>query len=72
MSMDQLPAMLKDIEALVTCESPSGDPAAIAASADLVARLGERLLNAKPERIGAHLGSPSSRALIAALITELT
>ncbi len=46
-----LPAMLADIEALVTCESPSADRPAVASSADLVARLGTRRLGTPPERI---------------------
>jgi glutamate carboxypeptidase len=47
----RLPRLLADIEELVTCESPSGDLAAVAASADVVARLGERLVGQAPERI---------------------
>src|SRR5690348_17196095 len=46
-----LPAMLSDIEALVTCESPSADHAAVAASADVVARVGAARLGVEPERI---------------------
>ena len=46
-----LPAMLADIEPLVDCESPSADLAAVARSADVVARLGAGLLGARPERI---------------------
>jgi glutamate carboxypeptidase len=46
-----LPAMLADIEALVTCESPSSDQAAVAECAALVDRIGTRLLGAEPERI---------------------
>lgn len=46
-----LPAMLADIGALVTCESPSDDLAAVAASADVVARVGAERLGAAPERI---------------------
>lgn len=46
-----LPAMLADIEALVTCESPSADLAAVARSADVVARVGSRRLGVAPERI---------------------
>lgn len=46
-----LPALLADIEELVTCESPSADLAAVAASADAVARVGARRLGAAPERI---------------------
>ena len=47
----RLPAMLADIETLVRRESPSADLAAVAASADLVAATGEKLLGAAPERI---------------------
>lgn len=46
-----LPALLADIETLVRLESPSSDLAAVAASADLVARIGERYLGAAPDRI---------------------
>jgi glutamate carboxypeptidase len=46
-----LPAMLADIEALVTCESPSADLAAVARSADVVARVGAPRLGVAPERI---------------------
>ena len=35
-----LPAMLADIQTLVTCESPSADLAAVARSADTTARVG--------------------------------
>lgn len=47
----RLPEILADIEDLVTCESPSSDLAAVARSADVVARTGERLLGVAPERI---------------------
>jgi glutamate carboxypeptidase len=47
----RLPQILADIEELVTCESPSSDLAAVAASADVVARMGERLTGSAPERI---------------------
>jgi glutamate carboxypeptidase len=47
----RLPEILADIEELVTCESPSSDLAAVARSADVVARTGERLLGVAPERI---------------------
>jgi glutamate carboxypeptidase len=43
--------MLADIEELVRCESPSADLGALAVSADVVARVGARLLGAEPERI---------------------
>ncbi|GAB3892110.1 M20 family metallopeptidase [Kibdelosporangium lantanae] len=43
--------LLSDIEELVRCESPSTDLAAVAASADTVARVGERRLGAVPDRI---------------------
>jgi glutamate carboxypeptidase len=46
-----VPAMLADIEALVTCESPSADRAAVARSADTVAGIGARHLGAEPDRI---------------------
>jgi glutamate carboxypeptidase len=46
-----LPRMLADLEELVTCESPSSDAAALAASADLVARQGTRALGSEPERL---------------------
>lgn len=47
----RLPEMLADIEALVTAESPTGDPAAVAKCAELVAALGTRLTGAPPERL---------------------
>ncbi|MFC6092544.1 M20/M25/M40 family metallo-hydrolase [Saccharothrix lopnurensis] len=46
-----MPAVLADVEELVTCESPSGDLAAVAASADVVARVGGRRLGAAPDRV---------------------
>jgi glutamate carboxypeptidase len=45
------PAMLDDIRTLVECESPSADHAAVARSADVVARIGAGLLGFDPERI---------------------
>ncbi len=47
----RLQPILDDIAELVTCESPSSDLAAVAASADVVARMGERLTGQAPERI---------------------
>ncbi|GAA2597811.1 M20 family metallopeptidase [Winogradskya consettensis] len=47
----RLPEMLGDIEQLVTCESPSVDPVALAASVEVVAAMGTRLLGTPPERI---------------------
>ena len=44
-----LPRMLADIVELVDCESPSSDAAALARSAESVARLGERLLGRAPD-----------------------
>lgn len=41
--------MINDIEALVTCESPSSDLAAVARSAEVVAALGNHLLGVPPE-----------------------
>ncbi|MET0133892.1 MAG: M20 family metallopeptidase [Kibdelosporangium sp.] len=46
-----LPGLIADIETLVTCESPSADLAAVARSADIVARLGAQRLGVEPERI---------------------
>jgi glutamate carboxypeptidase len=46
-----LPDLLDDVEELVTCESPSADLEAVAASADVVARIGEKRLGVAPERI---------------------
>ena len=43
--------MLEDLRAVIECESPSADLAAIARSADTVSELGERLLGSSPERI---------------------
>jgi glutamate carboxypeptidase len=68
----RLPEILDDTAELVTCESPSSDLAAVAASADVVARLGRRLLGAEPERVvldgRAHLrwrtGSGQPRVLL--------
>jgi glutamate carboxypeptidase len=48
---ERLPQILADIEELVRRESPSADLAAVAASADLVTRLGARLVGSAPERI---------------------
>jgi glutamate carboxypeptidase len=47
----RLPAMLTDIEELVRCESPSSVLDAVAVSAEVVARVGERRLGVAPERI---------------------
>jgi len=46
-----LSAMLADIEEMVGCESPSSDRAAVARSADVVARIGTRRLGGPPDRI---------------------
>ncbi|GAA0613359.1 M20/M25/M40 family metallo-hydrolase [Kribbella sandramycini] len=46
--MDQ---MIEDIRTLVTCESPSDDLAAVAASADVVAQLGAERLGSTPEYV---------------------
>lgn len=48
---DVLPAMLADLEELVCCESPSGDLAAVASSAEVVARHGARAVGVEPERL---------------------
>lgn len=47
----RLPRMLDDIEELVRCESPSSVLDAVAASADVVAKTGERLIGEPPERV---------------------
>ena len=68
----RLPAMLADIEALVTCESPSADLSAVAGSAEVVARVGAQRLGAAPERIVAdgrthlrwRLGNSTERVLL--------
>jgi glutamate carboxypeptidase len=46
-----LPGIIADIETLVTCESPSSDQAAVARSAEAVARVGTDRLGVVPERI---------------------
>jgi glutamate carboxypeptidase len=46
-----LPRLVEDIRTLVTCESPSSDLDAVAASADVVARLGTAALGVAPERV---------------------
>jgi glutamate carboxypeptidase len=43
--------LLADIKTLVECESPSEDHDAVARSAEAVAKIGRRLLDAEPERI---------------------
>jgi glutamate carboxypeptidase len=55
MPADSLADLLADTEELVRCESPSSDPAALARSVDVVARVGERRLGVAPERLGIHL-----------------
>jgi glutamate carboxypeptidase len=44
-------SMLADLETLVSCESPSEDLAAVARSADVVARLGAERLGSEPEYV---------------------
>lgn len=51
--------MVDLLGALVSSESPSGDPALLATTADLVAQAGERLLGSAP----AQVGTPASPAL---------
>ena len=46
-----LTEVLADIRELVECESPSADLAAVARSAEVLARVGERRLGVAPERI---------------------
>lgn len=43
--------LVADLGALVNCESPSADLAAVARSAEVVAELGRRLTGAEPERM---------------------
>ncbi|MCP9977966.1 hypothetical protein [Actinomadura madurae] len=43
--------LLADARALIECESPSTDPAAVARSAEVVARVGTARLGVAPERI---------------------
>ena len=57
---DQHDAMLAVLEVLVASESPSDDPARLAATTDLVAARGEQLLGAAPER-PACTGAPALR-----------
>nr|WP_243726912.1 M20/M25/M40 family metallo-hydrolase [Actinocrispum wychmicini] len=63
-----MPVILADIERLVRQESPSADAAAVAACADLVARLGTTVLGVAPDRIGPHLrwrlGTGPARVLV--------
>ncbi len=47
----RLPNLLADLEALVRCESPSADLAAIRQSADLIAVIGADRLGVAPDRI---------------------
>ncbi|WP_240641538.1 M20 family metallopeptidase [Nocardioides ferulae] len=49
--MTSLPGLLADIRTLVECESPSSDLAAVARSAEVVARVGAAHLGREPERI---------------------
>jgi glutamate carboxypeptidase len=47
----RLPMILSDLELLVNCESPSHDFGAVAASADVIARLIEERLGNRPETV---------------------
>jgi glutamate carboxypeptidase len=47
----RLPDLLADLEALVSCESPSADLAAVRRSADLIAEIGSRRLGIAPELV---------------------
>jgi glutamate carboxypeptidase len=70
--MPALNEMLADLRALVECESPSADLAAVGRSAEVVARVGTARLGVAPERIvldgRAHLrwrlGAAPSRVLL--------
>lgn len=46
-----LPRMLDDLRRLVEAESPATEPAALAASAEVVAAVGSELVGAEPERL---------------------
>jgi glutamate carboxypeptidase len=67
-----LDVLLADIREMVECESPSTDLAAVARSAEVVARVGERRLGVAPERIVVdgrthlrwRLGAEPSRVLL--------
>ncbi len=69
MDLEQL---LVDVREMVECESPSADLAAVAESADVVARVGARRLGVEPERIVVdgrthlrwRLGAGPSRVLV--------
>lgn len=67
-----LPVMLADIEALVTCESPSADLSAVASSADLVARIGTERLGVSPERTIIDGRTPVTPTVMAAGTTANT
>jgi glutamate carboxypeptidase len=43
--------LVSDVRALVECESPTSDLAAVAASAEVVAEVGTRVLGTEPERL---------------------
>ena len=68
----ELVDLLDDVRELVGCESPSADLAAVARSADVVARIGTRRLGVEPDRIVLdgrthlrwRLGSGPSRVLV--------
>jgi glutamate carboxypeptidase len=67
-----LTQLIQDVRELVECESPSADLAAVARSADVVARVGECRLGVAPERIVVggtthlrwRLGPSASRVLL--------
>ena len=52
-----LDLLLADLRELVEIESPSSDPTAVAASAEAVARVGERLLGSELPLTGAFGGA---------------
>ncbi|HEU5159394.1 MAG TPA: M20 family metallopeptidase [Streptosporangiaceae bacterium] len=49
--IDEVRALVDEVRALVECESPSGDLAAVARSAEVVARVGAARLGVAPQRI---------------------
>ncbi|HEX3650321.1 MAG TPA: M20/M25/M40 family metallo-hydrolase [Pseudonocardiaceae bacterium] len=50
-TVDSRAGLVEDIRTLVTCESPSSDLDAVAASADVVARIGTAALGVAPDRV---------------------
>lgn len=66
---DRQREMLDLLDALVSSESPSGDPALLATTADLLAQAGERLLGRAPTHVGTRT-SPALRWDLASVGSE--